>query len=390
MALEVKVTGGISIPWGKKIQVRFYEMKETGELGLPLPQIFDGLRTTVRYISTWGAGNDSCIVEIYNPFPDNEIALRQYQDNLAIQVYAGYISEISSGRTNSDTSATNTKAASATEVDVQILFTGVVNTFYSRKVYTERITTFMCIPHSSRFFMKDIKYNTKGKDLAQVIEGLANAGGWTGTQGEPLVKYHEIPDSLLHRPYGSVTFEGSFCDCIGRLADQAHLQIAGRMDGLHVFMQNKVPQSVGAASNYITYEQTLAKSSNEEIYMPFDVELKTIPIRTNSQLDMCIRFNPFIKPGVVINTTKLTGDRDKDGRPLYLGGLTDYKAMGDCIYRQNIFNSFIDTEIYLCQGVQHTLDTHSDSWDTEFSSTASVYSISDPAAHYFNLNSGRY
>ena len=64
MTLEVNVTSGISIPWGKKIQVRFYEMKDTGELGLPLPYIFDGLRTTVKYSATWGAGNDSCLVEI--------------------------------------------------------------------------------------------------------------------------------------------------------------------------------------------------------------------------------------------------------------------------------------------------------------------------------------
>ena len=75
---------------------------------------------------------------------------------------------------------------------------------------------------------------------------------------------------------------------------------------------------------------------------------------------------------------------------MYLGGLIDYKAMGDAMYRQNIFNSFIDTDVYLCQGAVHTLDTHSDAWDTDFSSTASVYNISDPATQYFNLNSGRY
>lgn len=390
MTLEVKVTSGINIPWGKKIQVRFYEMKETGELGLPLPYIFDGLRTTVKYSATWGAGNDSCIVEIYNAFPDNEVALRQYQDRLGIQVYAGYISEIADAKSNADTSATNTKASESTEVDVQILFTGMVNTFYSRKVYTERVTSFMCIPNSSKYFMKDIKYNTKGKDLAQVIEGLAHAAGWSGTQEEPMVKYHNIPDSLLYRVYGSVTFEGSFCDCIGRVADQAHLQIVGRMDGLHVFMQNKVPQSVAAASNYITYEQSLAKSKDEEIYIPHVVDIRTMPVRSNAQLNMGVRYNPMIKPGVVILTSNLTGQVDKDGNPMYLGGLVDYKAMGDFMYRQNIFNSFIDTDVYLCQGVTHTLDTHSDAWDTDFSSTASVYSISDPAAHYFNLNSGRY
>ena len=161
MTLEVKVTSGTNIPWGKKIQVRFYEMKDTGELGLPLPYIFDGLRTTVKYSTTWSAGNDSCIVEIYNTSPDNEVALRQYQDRLGIQVYAGYISDTVSTKSSTDTSATNTKASESTEVDVQILFTGMVNTFYSRKVYTERVISFMCIPISSKFYMKDIKYNTK-------------------------------------------------------------------------------------------------------------------------------------------------------------------------------------------------------------------------------------
>ena len=49
MTLEVYVNNsGISIPWGKKIQVRFYEMKDTGELGLPLPYIFDGLKVVVN------------------------------------------------------------------------------------------------------------------------------------------------------------------------------------------------------------------------------------------------------------------------------------------------------------------------------------------------------
>ena len=390
MTLEVKVTSGMSIPWGKKIQVRFYEMKDTGELGLPLPYIFDGLRTTVKYSSTWSAGNDSCIVEIYNASTDNEVALRQYQNRLGIQVYAGYISDTVNTRSSTDTSATNTKASESTEVDVQILFTGMVNTFYSRKVYTERVISFMCIPKSSKFYMKDIKYNTKGKDLAQVIEGLAHAAGWSGTQEEPLVKYHNIPDSLLHRVYGSVTFEGSFGDCISKVADQAHLQFAGRTDGLHVFMQNKVPQSVAAASNYITYEQSLAKSKDEEIYQPYVVDIKTMPVRSNAQLNMGVRYNPMIKPGVLILTDKLTGQVNKDGNPMYLGGLVDYKAMGDAMYRQNIFNSFIDTDVYLCQGAIHTLDTHSDAWDTDFSSTASIYDISDPGAQYFNLNSGRY
>ena len=118
MTLEVNVNSGfnINIPWGKKIQVRFYEMKETGELGLPLPYIFDGLRTTVKYSATWGAGNDSCLVEIYNVFPDYEVALRQYQDRLGIQVYAGYISETADAKSNADTSATNTKAGESTKV----------------------------------------------------------------------------------------------------------------------------------------------------------------------------------------------------------------------------------------------------------------------------------
>ena len=390
MTLSVNVSGGLQFPWGKKIQVRFFELTKTGEMGTPLKFIFDGLRTTVRYSSTWSAGNDSCLLEIYNIAPEYEVALRKYQDKLGVQVYAGYISDILNPSKTSNTSASDTRTASTTEVDVQILFTGMVNTFYSRKNYTEQVISFMCIPHSSKYYMKDISYNTKGKSLRQVIEGLAHAAGWSGTQEEPLVKYHQIPESLLNRTYGSVTYEGSFSESISEVADIAHLQIAGRMDGLHIFMQNKVPQAVGASSNYISYEETLSKAPNEEIYTPSDVELKTIPTRSNKQLNMGIRYNPFLKPGVVVNTSKLTGAKSKDGQILYAGGLIDYNAIGNAMYRQNIFNAFIDTEIYICQGVEHLLDTHSDAWDTSFSATASVRSISDIASDFYNVNSGRY
>ena len=60
------------------------------------------------------------------------------------------------------------------------------------------------------------------------------------------------------------------------------------------------------------------------------------------------------------------------------------------MYRQNIFNSFVDTQYYLCQGAEHRLDTHGDDWDTEFVATASVRNISDPATNYYEVNSGRY
>lgn len=381
-----------NFPWGRKIQIRFYEMSETGELGNPLPQVLDGLRTTVNYKATWGAGNDSCLVEVYNMYEEVEVGLRKYQDKLAIQVYAGYTGSIVGSTTsNTDSSATANKASSPLDTDVDILFTGVVNTFYSRKNYTERITSFMCIPHSSKFYMKDISYTAKGKDVAQVAEGLAAKAGWIGTQGQPLVTYHSIPDSLLHRPMGSITFEGSFADCISRFAEQTHLQIAGRMDGLHIYMQNKVPFSVAGSTGYIPYEQTVSKEDASKVYFPDVTDLKSVPVRSTAQLNMLVRFKPLMMPGSIINTTILTGGKtDSSGVQLYLGGLIDYKGIGDVMYRQNIFNSFIDTQYYLCQGAEHRLDTHGDDWDTEFVATASVKSISDPAAHYYEVNSGRY
>lgn len=395
MALDVLVNNFENyFPWGRKIQIRFYEMSASGELGNPLPHVLDGLRTTINYKSTWGAGNDSCLVEIYNMYDEVEVGLRKYQDKLAIQVYAGYTGSIIGSTTSgTDSSATTiNKSSSPLDVDVDILFTGIVNTFYSRKNYTERITSFMCIPRSSKFYMEDISYTSKGKDVAQVAEGLMAKAGWTGTQGQPLVTYHSIPNNLLHRPMGSVTFEGSFADCISRFAEQTHLQIAGRMDGLHIYMQNKVPFSVSGSSGYVPYEKTVSGEDYSKVYFPDVIDLKSVPVRSNVQLNMLVRYKPLMMPGTVINTSILTGDKvdSKSGNPLYLGGLIDYKGFGDVMYRQNIFNSFVDTQYYLCQGAEHRLDTHGDDWDTEFVATASVRNISDPATNYYEVNSGRY
>ena len=384
---------GNAFPWGRKIQVRFFEMTPTGEIGYPLKVVCDGLRTTVDYTVTWSCGNDSCIVEIYNMSPEIEIALRQYQTKLAIQVYAGYIGTISTGIGSSNTSATSTSSSkSALDTDVGILFTGIVNTLYSRKEYTEHVTTFMCIPKSSKWYMKDVKYKTKGKDVRQVIEGLAAKAGWTGTQGEPLVKYHQIPNDLLSRVYGSITFEGSFADCIGKVADQTQLQVSGRMDGLHVYMQGKIPAEVASSSGFVKYENTLAKVEADSVYYPNIYDLKSLPIRTDKMITMNVRFRPLMFPGVVIDASALAADEviDASGKPIYMGGLIDYKGMSDVIFRQNIFKSYVDTTHYLCQGARHTLDTHGDDWNTQINASSSVASISDPATHYFDLNAGRY
>ena len=111
--MDVLVKGiGNYFPWGRKIQVRFYEMKNTGEIGYPLPVVLDGLRTTVDYKGTWGAGNDSCMIEIFNMDEGVEVNLRKYQDRLAVQVYAGYIGSIVDiGDKGVNTSATTMKQA---------------------------------------------------------------------------------------------------------------------------------------------------------------------------------------------------------------------------------------------------------------------------------------
>ena len=385
-------TYGDAFPWGRRIQVRFFELTPSGEIGNPLKIICDGLRTTVDYSSTWGCGNDSCTVEIYNMSPDKEIALRQYESKLAIQVYAGYIGTISTGADSSDTSATSSnKIIDSMATDVDILFTGIVNTLYSRKAYTEHITSFMCIPKSSKFYMKNISLKTKGKDVRGVIEGLAAKAGWTGTQGEPLVKYHQVPSDLLTRVYGSITFEGSFADCIGRVADQTQLQITGRMDGLHVYMQGKIPAQVASSSGYVRYEDTLAKVEAESVYYPKIYDLKSLPMRTDKMLTMHIRFRPLMMPGIVIDASALADtEQVSSGKPIYMGGLIDYKRMSDVIFRQNIFNTFVESTHYLCQGARHLLDTHGEDWDTQLNASSSVQSISDPATNFFDVNSGRY
>jgi len=303
--------------WKRKVRVEAYSDRQYKKLIWTTEE----LRVDFVFKGVVLEAVDTCAINIFNTSRDTIVTLTN-APILYVRLFAGYEDEEDSG--------------------LMLLFSGIVNNTWSRRVPPNNIITLYCLKESAIDILKVIPHEITQRDttLLGALNGIAKAAGYTSG-----VNVVGLSDDILGALVPRRSFTGSTKKILDSLAREFQFYYTAKKDALRVSPIMK--------AEVLEY---LVKNSKGIVHKLELVRTKELPELGCQKANISYVLSPSICAGDVIDIGDFI---DKEG--ISYAGI----AAGQDIFTSKGYTEWATLSVYMVQEITHIGSNYTDTWETK-------------------------